>query len=87
MIGATMLFSLSVISIRFLSRAESAGVISVFVMRMFVVAGAAAMPFMWVTPTPVDMIVMVVNGVLSASAMCCTINSFRIASPALLGPF
>lgn len=87
MIGATMLFALSVISTRLLGRTESAGVISVFVMGMFVMAGAAAMPFMWITPTPVDMIVMVVIGVLSAGAMYCTIFSFRIAPPALLGPF
>ena len=87
MLGSTMCFALGVITTRLLGRTESAGVISIFVMGMFVLAGALTMPFVWVTPTLVDFAVLVFIGVLSAGAMYCTIYSFRIAPPALLGPF
>ena len=87
MLGATLFFALSVITTRLLGRTESAGVISVFVMAIFVLAGALAMPFMWVTPSLFDFGVMAIIGVLSAGAMYSTIYSFRIAPPALLAPF
>ena len=87
MLGATLCYSLGVLSTRSLGRTESASVITVFVMVMFVVAGGAAMPFVWVTPTGAHLGLLSVIAAISAAAMYLTIQSFRIAPPALLAPF
>ena len=87
MLGATLCYSLGLLSTRSLGRTESASVITVFVMVMFVVAGGAAMPFVWVTPTRSDLGLLSLIAVISAAAMYLTIQGFRIAPPALLAPF
>ena len=87
MLGATFCYSLGLLSTRSLGRTESASVITVFVMVMFVVAGGVTMPFVWITPSAADFGWLTIIAVISAVAMYLTIQGFRIAPPALLGPF
>ena len=87
MLGSTICYSLGLLLTRSLGRTESASVITVFVMVTFVVAGGATMPFVWTTPSVADFGWLTVIAVISAAAMYLTIQGFRIAPPALLGPF
>ena len=87
MLAAVACFALGVILTRALGRTESAAVITVFVMAVFVVAGALVAPFVWTTPSLEDLGLMSGLGVLSGAAMYCTIYAYRDVPPAVIAPF
>ena len=45
------------------------------------------MPFVWVTPTPIHILVFVATGILGALAHLCMINAFDYAEASLLAPY
>ena len=45
------------------------------------------MPFVWVTPTPIHILVFVATGILVALAHLCMINAFDYAEASLLAPY
>lgn len=87
MLASVVCFSGSIIMTRSLGRTESASSMTVFVMSMFVIAGAVMSPFDWTTPTPGDLALTILLGVLAASAMYCTIYAYTNGPPALMAPF
>lgn len=87
MLVSVSFFSFSIILTRSLGRTESASMMTVFVMLIFVVAGAAASPFDWVTPTASDWFLMLLLGGLAAGGMYCSIFAYKNGPPALVAPF
>jgi drug/metabolite transporter (DMT)-like permease len=87
MFAAVTAFSCSIILTRALGRSESASIMTVFVMIVFVIASGAAIPFAWRTPSATDLLLMMALGALAAGAMYCTISAYKSGPPALLAPF
>ena len=87
MLVSVACFSLGTLLTRALGRTESTSVMTVFVMAVFVLAGGVVSPFTWRAPQPSDLALLMTLGVLSASAMYCSIYAYKNGPPALIAPF
>ena len=87
MLAAVVCFSFSIILTRALGRTESAAIMTVFVMIVFVIVSSVASPFAWRTPTLVDLCLTMALGALAAAAIYCTIAGYKNGPPALMAPF
>jgi drug/metabolite transporter (DMT)-like permease len=87
MIVSTILFSLSLIMTRALGRTEGAGVMTFYVSLVFLACGGIALPFVWVSPSRGDLLLMATAGCLAAVALYCTTQAFRLAPVSLVVPF
>lgn len=87
MVVSVSCFSLGIILTRSLGRTESASMMTVFAMAIFVIAGGVGIPFAWTTPTLGDLGLMTILGVLAASAMYCTFFAYKHGAPARMVPF
>lgn len=87
MVVSVSCFSLGIILTRSLGRTESASMMTVFAMVIFVIAGGVSIPFAWTTPTVGDLGLMMILGVLAAGGMYCTFFAYKHGPPALIVPF
>jgi drug/metabolite transporter (DMT)-like permease len=86
-LGATMLYALAMIFIRSLGRSESTGAIALYYTLICSVVGAAFLPFQWVTPEPVDAVLLVVIGLVGGCGQLLITSAFRSAPVAVIAPF
>jgi drug/metabolite transporter (DMT)-like permease len=86
-LGATMLYALAMIFIRSLGRSESTGAIAFYYTLLCSLIGAAFLPFQWVTPHPVDAVLLVVIGLVGGCGQLLITSAFRNAPAAVIAPF
>ena len=87
MLVSTVFFAFGLIMTRSIGRTEGAGVMTFYVSAVFLVAAGVGVPFVWVATAPVDLFLMVIAGCLSAVALYCTTQAFRLAPVSLVVPF
>jgi drug/metabolite transporter (DMT)-like permease len=86
-LGATVLYALAMISIRSLGRSESTGAIAFYYTLLCSVIGTAFLPFQWVTPAPLDAVLLVVIGLIGGCGQLLITSAFRNAPAAVIAPF
>lgn len=84
---ATLLYALSLVFIRDLSRTESTISIVFFATLTIGCISGAMMPFQWVTPRGSDMILLGVAGILGGMGQLAAAHAFRLAPAAVVAPF
>jgi len=86
-LGATMLYALAMIFIRSLGRSESTGAIAFYYTLLCSLIGTAFLPFQWVTPEPLDAVLLVVIGLIGGCGQLLITSAFRNAPAAVIAPF
>jgi len=86
-LGATVLYALAMIFIRSLGRSESTGAIAFYYTLLCSVIGAAFLPFQWITPEPLDAVLLVVIGLIGGCGQLLITSAFRNAPAAVIAPF
>lgn len=84
---AALLYALAMLFVRLLSRTESnAAITFYFVITMALVSGFMMIPG-WRMPTPVDLALLAMIGIIGGIAQIVFTQAFRLAAPSLLAPF
>jgi drug/metabolite transporter (DMT)-like permease len=86
-VGATALYSLSIIQIRRLSRSEPAGTIAFWFSGFCAVLTGLALPFFWVTPSWSDLLLLVATGLIGGLAQLFMTRAYGLAPAAVVAPF
>jgi S-adenosylmethionine uptake transporter len=86
-LGAALCFALSGIILRRLGDTEPSGTLLVSTMAGLVLATAPTLPFIWVAPTPFDLALLTLGGLLAGLAHIGVVKAFRMAAPAIVAPF
>jgi drug/metabolite transporter (DMT)-like permease len=86
-LGATALYGLNMIFIRRLGRTESTGAITFCYTVCCSLLGAAALPFVWVTPGLADAALLVVVGLIGGFGQLFVTAAFRNGPAAVIAPF
>jgi drug/metabolite transporter (DMT)-like permease len=86
-IAGTLCYAFLIVTTRRLGAFDSALGTVVYSSTAFAVAGAAALPLVWVTPGPGDLGLLVATGLLGGSGMLLFAHAYRHAEAALLAPF
>jgi len=84
---ATMLYALGQIFVRDLTKTETTACIVFYVTLTTTTVSAAVMPFLWVTPSPGDALLLVAIGVLGGVAQLAFTRAFHLAPAAVVSPF
>ena len=84
---AMLFYALGMMATRALGRTESAARMTFYASLVFLAAGAATAPFVWVTPSLGDLALFAAVGLLAGLAQYCMTQAFRIAPPATVAPF
>lgn len=84
--GAVGLGLLDVLT-RHLTRTDSAFTMFFYGSLAMALFGAAALPFAWATPAPLDLLLLVLNGLLAGGGVFLTIGAFRLAGTSVVSPF
>lgn len=84
---ATSLYALAQIFIRDLGKTDSTVCIVFYATLTMAIASAAAMPLLWVTPTLVDTIILIMIGVLGGLGQLAFTRAFRLAPASVVSPF
>lgn len=86
-LAGTVFYALAMIFVRKLSRTEtSAAIVFYYSLASTLVAGAF-MPFQWVTPTWLDLGLLVAVGLVGGVAQIAMTNAFRLADVSVVMPF
>lgn len=86
-LGGAFGYSLTILYLRILSRTESnVAMVFYFISTLAAVSGVAMLPG-WVTPTPLDFVLLVLVGIIGGVAQLLISQAFRLGPPALLAPF
>lgn len=86
-IASAFLYGLVMVAMRRLGRIDnSAATVFYFTMGATLV-GAVLLPFQWVTPTPLDLVLLVLIGVLGGVGQIFMTQAFRLAPPSVVAPF
>ena len=86
-LGAAVFYSLTIISQRVLVRTESNLAIVTFNLIGCALAAALFMPFQWVTPTALDLGLLMALGLLTIGAQLALAQACRLTPVAVLAPF
>jgi drug/metabolite transporter (DMT)-like permease len=86
-LAATLFYSLATLWVRKLSKTESnVSIIIYFTITTTVISGFA-LPFVWVTPGPADLALLVAVGIVGGFAQIVMTQAFRLAEVSILMPF
>jgi len=86
-LGAACFHALYQLSTRVLSRSDSTMTTLVYSASTGAVIMSIVVPFSWVMPSPIEMILMAVIGVFATLGHFFLIKAFEVASPAIVAPF
>lgn len=86
-LAAALCNALALIWIRKLTQTERSETVVFYFMASSSVAAAFVLPLAWKTPTPADLVLLVVMGLLGGVAQIMHTTAFRSAPVALLAPF
>ncbi|HKF74352.1 MAG TPA: DMT family transporter [Stellaceae bacterium] len=84
---ATVLYALGQIFVRDLTKTETTTCIVFYVTLTTTAVSAAAMPVVWVMPSPVDALLLAAVGILGGMAQLAFTRAFRLAPAAVVSPF
>jgi drug/metabolite transporter (DMT)-like permease len=87
LIGASLLYTLWMIQTRNLASTETNETMVFYSAAGIALATAFAMPFYWVTPNILDMVLLMLVGLISALGHTLLVNAYRYAPVYILGPF
>jgi len=86
-LGSTVLYAITQIFIRNLGRTESTVSIVFYVTLTTTLASACALPFQWVSPDALDLLLLVAIGILGGIGQILFTRAFRPAPAAVVSPF
>jgi drug/metabolite transporter (DMT)-like permease len=86
-LGAVALYSLMIILVRNLGRTESASSIVFFYSVFSSVISGVLLPFFWVTPSMLDLMVLIGTGLIGGSAQLAITSAYSRANVAIIAPF
>jgi len=84
---STFLYALALVFLRTLGKTESTVSIVFYVTLTTTIASALTLPFQWVTPGPLDAVLLVAIGLMGGSAQLAITRAFRLAPAAVVAPF
>ena len=84
---STFLYALALVFLRNLGKTESTVSIVFYVTLTTTIASALTLPFQWVTPGPLDAVLLVAIGLMGGSAQLAITRAFRLAPAAVVAPF
>src|SRR5262249_19175324 len=84
---ATLLYALGQIFVRDLTKTETTTCIVFYGTLTTTIVSAGAMPFVWVTPSPTDGVLLSLVGILGGLAQLAFTRAFRLAPAAVVSPF
>jgi drug/metabolite transporter (DMT)-like permease len=84
---STFLYALALIFLRSLGKTESTVSIVFYVTLTTTIVSALTLPFQWVTPTPIDAVLLAMLGILGGSAQLAITRAFHLAPAAVVAPF
>ncbi len=84
---ATFCYGSMVIATRILLRSDSVGVTFFYLTMIGALASAVLMPWVWVTPTLNDLLLLIMVGAFGGLAQLCLVSAVQAAPPAILAPF
>jgi drug/metabolite transporter (DMT)-like permease len=87
MVLSSLFFALSMITVRWLARTESDIAMLFYQNVGMMLAGVAGLPFVWLTPSPVDLSVIAGMAVTLVIGQVFMIRAFRAAPVAVVAPF
>jgi drug/metabolite transporter (DMT)-like permease len=86
-LGSTVLYAITQIFIRDLGRTESTISIVFYVTLTSTLASACVLPFQWVSPDGLDLLLLVAIGILGGIGQMLFTRAFRLAPAAVVSPF
>ena len=86
-VGATLLYALAIIQIRKLSRSEPSTTIAFWFTAFCTVMTGLALPFFWLTPDVVDLLLLIAVGLVGGAAQLCMTRAYGLAPAAVVAPF
>lgn len=86
-LGATLFYALAILWVRKLSKTESNASIIVYFTVTTTLVSAAALPFVWITPSLPDLALLVAVGIVGGVAQIVMTQAFRLAEVSILMPF
>ncbi len=84
---SALLYALMMIATRWLSRTESNVSMVLYHSLVATVIGVAALPFVWISPDPLEWGLFAVMGIFATLAHLALAQAFRLAPVAVVGPF
>ena len=84
---ATFCYALMVIVTRILSRNDPVLVILFYLSLIGAITGGIALPFVWITPTPQDLWILLLVGMFGPAAQLFMVMAVKWAPPMILAPF
>ena len=86
-IGGALFYALAMISVRRLSMTEPAAAIVFYFTLFAAIAGALSLPFQWVTPDLIGLVLLIGIGLIGGFAQLAMTQAFRLSPVALIAPF
>jgi drug/metabolite transporter (DMT)-like permease len=86
-LGAALCYSVNVLLTRFLGQQESVWTAMFYASAFGALAGAVALPWVWMPIALADLPMFVLVGLLGTAAQLCIIRAFSIAEATVLAPF
>ena len=87
MVLSSLFFALAMTTVRWLARTETDVAMLFYQNLGMMLAGVAALPFVWRTPTVADLLAVAVTAVALVIGQVCMIRAFRAAAVAVVAPF
>jgi drug/metabolite transporter (DMT)-like permease len=84
---ATFCYGVMVILTRILSRSDSVAVIFFYLTFIGTLVSGAILPWVWITPTLNDLLLLILVGLLGALAQLCMVSAVSKAPPPVIAPF
>ncbi len=86
-VGAALGYALAVIAVRQLGRTEHPNTIVFYFTLNTGALSALALPWAWTTPTPSDLGLMALSGLLGGAVQYCGTHAYTLGPAAVIGPF
>ncbi len=86
-LGSAVAYALAMVAIRQLSRSEAALTIVFYFTVLSTGLSALALPFCWVTPAPLDFLMMAATGLVGGVAQFFLTRAYGLAPAAVVAPF
>ena len=86
-LGSAFVYSLVMIGTRWLSRTDSSSSMVVYHSLVTLGVGMVALPFVWVTPSAFELLMLLLAGLFGTAAQFFLVRAFRLAPVAVLAPF
>ena len=83
----TFCYAVMVITTRILGRSDTVGAIAFYQAMAGILVGAIALPWVWLTPSWTDLLLLILVGLLGGGAQLGLVSALKAAPPPVLAPF